>query len=83
MVTLKRYKVILKAIKNDSKLKMKRIKGRRWENAKLKFKRYRIYNKNNNKIYNKDKQNFKKTKPNFEERTYEGFDFNTLAKFVI
>ena len=42
LVTLKRYKVILKAIKNDSKLKMKRIKGRRWENAKLKFKRYRI-----------------------------------------
>ena len=37
-----------------------------------------IHNKNNNKIYNKDKQNFKKTKPNFEERTYEGFDFNTL-----
>ena len=40
-------------------------------------------NKNNNKIYNNDKQNFKKTKANFEERTYEGFDFNTLAKFVI
>ena len=36
-----------------------------------------------NKIYNKDKRNFKKTKVNFEERTYEGFDFNTLAKFVI
>ena len=31
-----------------------------------------------NKIYNKDKQNFKKTKANFEERKYEGFDFNTL-----
>ena len=31
-----------------------------------------------NKIYNKDKQNFRKTKPNFEERKYEGFDFNTL-----
>ena len=31
-----------------------------------------------NKIYNKDKRNFKKTKANFEERTYEGFDFNTL-----
>ena len=43
-----------------------------------KFKDNKIYNKNNNKIYNKDKQNFKKTKPNFEERTYEGFDFNTL-----
>ena len=43
-----------------------------------KFKDNKIYNKNNNKIYNNDKQNFKKTKANFEERTYEGFDFNTL-----
>ena len=43
-----------------------------------KFKDNKIYNKNNNKIYNKDKQNFKKTKANFEERKYEGFDFNTL-----
>ena len=43
-----------------------------------KFKDNKIYNKNNNKIYNNDKQNFKKTKVNFEERTYEGFDFNTL-----
>ena len=43
-----------------------------------KFKDNKIYNKNNNKIYNKDKQKFKKTKVNFEERTYEGFDFNTL-----
>ena len=43
-----------------------------------KFKDNKIYNKNNNKIYNKDKRNFKKTKANFEERTYEGFDFNTL-----
>lgn len=39
------------------------------------------YNKYNNKIYNKynnDKQNFKKTKANFEERAYEGFNFDTL-----
>ena len=43
-----------------------------------KFKDNKKYNKNNNKIYNKDKRNFKKTKANFEERTYEGFDFNTL-----
>ena len=43
-----------------------------------KFKDNKIYNKNNNKIYNKDKRNFKKTKPDFEERKYEGFDFNTL-----
>ena len=43
-----------------------------------KFKDNKIYNKNNNKIYNNDKQNFNKTKANFEERTYEGFDFNTL-----
>ena len=43
-----------------------------------KFKDNKIYNKNNNKIYNNDKQNFKKTKANFEERTYEEFDFNTL-----
>lgn len=38
-------------------------------------------NKYNNKIYNKhnnDKQNFKKTKANFEERAYEGFNFDTL-----
>ena len=46
--------------------------------AREKFKDNKIYNKNNNKIYNKDKRNFKKTKANFEERTYEGFDFNTL-----
>ena len=38
-------------------------------------------NKYNNKIYNKynnDTQNFKKTKANFEERAYEGFNFDTL-----
>ena len=38
-------------------------------------------NKYNNKIYNKynnDTQNFKKTKANFEEREYEGFNFDTL-----
>ena len=38
-------------------------------------------NKYNNKIYNKynnDKQNFKKTKANLEERAYEGFNFDTL-----
>ena len=38
-------------------------------------------NKYNNKIYNKynnDTQNFNKTKPNFEERAYEGFNFDTL-----
>ena len=28
--------------------------------------------------YNNDKQNFKKTKANFEERAYEGFNFDTL-----
>ena len=43
-----------------------------------KFKDNKIYNKNNNKIYNEDKRNFKETKVDFEERTYEGFDFNTL-----
>ena len=38
-------------------------------------------NKYNNKIYNKynnDTQNFKKTKANFEEMAYEGFNFDTL-----
>lgn len=38
-------------------------------------------NKYNNKIYNKynnDTQNFRKTKANFEERAYEGFNFDTL-----
>ena len=34
-----------------------------------------IINKNN---YNNDTQNFKKAKANFEERTYEGFNFDTL-----
>ena len=34
-----------------------------------------IKNKNN---YNKGTQNFKKTKANFEERAYEGFNFDTL-----
>ena len=38
-------------------------------------------NKYNNKKYNKynnDTHNFKKTKANFEERAYEGFNFDTL-----
>ena len=34
-----------------------------------------IKNKNN---YNNGTQNFKKTKANFEERAYEGFNFDTL-----
>ena len=47
-----------------------------------KFKDNKYNNKKyNNKKYNKynnDTHNFKKTKANFEERVYEGFNFDTL-----
>ena len=40
------------------------------------------FNKNvnikNKNSYNNSTQNFKKTKANFEERSYEGFNFDTL-----
>ena len=42
-----------------------------------KFKDNKIYNKIYNN-YNNGTQNFKKTKANFEERAYEGFNFDTL-----